>query len=201
MACLPPTPQNRVVDRLSKRGVAALMLTCGMLLVIATSVPAEAQRAPDLRAYQSRPETLPRLILAQPLPFSHRTHAAEGIECVRCHPDASKKFEAGLPDPGDCLDCHRTVARQAPAIQKLTQLMAADVKIDWVPVYDSPSYVIFSHRKHVRAGEACQTCHGDVTQYDILPQEVSINMTSCMNCHAQRGIDNECFWCHELPGF
>jgi hypothetical protein len=99
------------------------------------------------------------------------------------------------------MECHRTVARDHPSIQKLVQLIAADVRIDWIPVYDSPSYVVFSHREHVRAGETCQTCHGDVTQYDALPQEVSISMTACMNCHAERGVENECFWCHELNGF
>jgi hypothetical protein len=99
------------------------------------------------------------------------------------------------------MGCHRTVARDNPDIQKLVQLIAADVRIDWIPIYDSPGYVIFSHRKHVRAGETCQTSHGDVTQYDALPQEVSISMTSCMNCHAERGVENECFWCHELNVF
>ena len=120
---------------------------------------------------------------------------------MRCHPNGRKKFEAGLPEPRDCISCHRTVARESPAISKLVQLVAADVRIEWIPVYDSPSYVIFSHRKHVRAGETCETCHGDVTQHDVLPQEVSINMTSCIVCHARRGVNNECFWCHELNGF
>lgn len=193
-------PQNRKVDQLSKWRIPAFVLICVAVLAAVATVPVFAQRGPAAPTYQSPPETLPRRVFDQPLPFSHKIHAAEGVECVTCHPNGSRRFEAGLPTPGDCIDCHRNVERQPPAIQKLIQLMAADVVIDWVPVYDSPSYVIFSHRKHVRAGESCQTCHGDVTQYDVLPQEVSINMTSCMNCHTQRGIDNECFWCHELPG-
>ena len=170
-------------------------------LAVAFAMIAAAQQAPVPDSYQSPPETLPRRVPDQPVPFSHKLHAAQGIECIRCHPNSSRRFEAGLPTPRDCMGCHRTVARENPSIQKLVQLIAADVRIDWIPVYDSPSYVIFSHRKHVRAGETCQTCHGDVTQYDALPQEVSINMTSCMNCHTQRGVENECFWCHELDGF
>ena len=196
-----PRVQTRGVDRPSKRSAALVRLICALLLAGIAMLPLVGQRGPDSRAYQSPPETLPRIPPAQPLPFSHKIHAVEGIECVRCHPTASKRFEAGLPEPVDCLDCHQTVVPENPTIQKLVQLLAADVVIDWVPVYDSPSYVVFSHRKHVRAGERCQTCHGDVTQYDVLPQEVSINMTACMNCHTQRGVENECFWCHELNGF
>ena len=67
--------------------------------------------------------------------------------------------------------------------------------------FDMQESKILGDDKHVRAGERCQTCHGDVTQYDVLPQEVSINMTACMNCHTQRGVENKCFWCHELNGF
>jgi len=176
-------------------------LALRLLLVAAIASLAMAQQAPEPVKCQSPPETLPRRVPAQPVLFSHKTHAAQGIECIRCHPDSAKKFEAGLPTPRGCMGCHRTVARENPSIRKLVQLIAADVRIDWIPIYDSPSYVIFSHRKHVRAGERCQTCHGDVTQYDALPQEVSISMTACMNCHTQRGIENECFWCHELNGF
>jgi hypothetical protein len=185
--------QNKGVDRPST-------LVWRLLLTAAIACAALAQ-SPELRNYKSPPETLPRRVPAQPVPFSHKAHAAQGIQCVRCHPDSAKRFEAGLPTPRDCMGCHRTVGRDNPNIQKLVQLIAADVRIEWIPVYDSPSYVIFSHRKHVQAGETCQTCHGDVTQYDALPQEVSINMTSCMNCHTQRGVENECFWCHELEGF
>jgi hypothetical protein len=175
--------QNREVD-------GPLNLAWRLLFAAAIAFQAMAQQPTNPRDYQSPPETLPRRVPAQPVPFSHKAHAAQGIECIRCHPDSS-----------DCMGCHRTVARDNPSIQKLVQLIAADVRIDWIPVYDSPSYVIFSHRKHVRAGETCQTCHGDVTQYDALPQEVSINMTACMNCHTQRGVENECFWCHEVNGF
>ena len=193
--------QNREVDRPLKPGAVAWNLARRLFLAAAISSVGMAQQAPNLRSYQSPPETLPRQVPAQPVPFSHKMHAAQGIECIRCHPDSAKKFEAGLPTPRDCMGCHRTVARDSASIVKLVQLIAADVRIDWIPVYDSPSYVIFSHREHVRAGENCQTCHGDVTQHDALPQEVSISMTACMNCHTQRGVENECFWCHEINGF
>ena len=193
--------QNREVDRPLKPGAGAWNLARRLFLAAAISSVGMAQQAPNLRSYQSPPETLPRQVPAQPVPFSHKMHAAQGIECIGCHPDSAKKFEAGLPTPRDCMGCHRTVARDRASIVKLVQLIAADVRIDWIPVYDSPSYVIFSHREHVRAGENCQTCHGDVTQHDALPQEVSISMTACMNCHTQRGVENECFWCHEINGF
>ncbi|MDA0204187.1 MAG: cytochrome c3 family protein [Acidobacteria bacterium] len=189
------------MDRPLKLYAGSWNLARRLFLVAAIASLAMAQQAPEPRNYQSPPETLPRRVPGQPVRFSHKAHAAQGIDCIRCHPDSAKKFEAGLPTPRDCMGCHRTVARDNTSIQKLVQLIAADVRIDWIPVYDSPSYVIFSHRKHVRAGETCQTCHGDVTQYDALPQEVSISMTSCMNCHTQRGVENECFWCHELNGF
>ena len=157
-----------------------------------------AQDARRGEGYQSPPENLPRQVPAQPVPFSHKVHAAQGIECLDCHRTAEKKFTAGLPQPDDCMLCHRAIATDDPGIRKMSRLMAAGLEIRWIPVYDSPSYVFFSHKKHLKAGETCETCHGDVTRHDVLPQEVSINMTSCMNCHEQRGVENECFWCHEL---
>ncbi len=169
-------------------------------LLAALSVPflLSAQDPAPAGQYQSPPENLPREVPPQPVAFSHKLHASKGLKCLDCHKTAEKKFTAGLPQPDDCMVCHRTIATGDPDIMKLTQLAAAGVNVYWVPVYDSPSFVFFSHKKHLKAGETCETCHGDVTKYDVLAQELSISMTTCMNCHEKRGVENACFWCHEL---
>jgi hypothetical protein len=67
-----------------------------------------------------------------------------------------------------------------------------------VRVYQTPDFVFFSHKNHLKAGETCETCHGPVATREVLAKEVSTNMTACMNCHVQRGATTECFFCHEL---
>ena len=159
-----------------------------------------------LGAQQSRPpvyrppqETLPRKLARQPVPFSHKIHNAEGLECQDCHPTARKKLRAGLPRLRDCMNCHQTIGRENPAIQRMAKLYAGGVdKVTWVRAYTTPEYVWFSHKKHVSKSSACTRCHGDVTQHDVLPQEMAVNMTACMNCHAHMGVTIECYICHDL---
>jgi len=149
--------------------------------------------------YMPVEETLPRELARQPVPFSHKIHNAQGIDCEDCHRTARKRSPAGLPRLSDCMNCHQTIARDTEAVQRMTTLYAGGVdKITWVRAYDSPDFIWFSHKKHVSKSGNCSRCHGDVTQHDVLPQEVSINMTSCMNCHAAMGVTIECFICHDL---
>jgi hypothetical protein len=154
--------------------------------------------APQENTYVSPPEELPQQVARQPILFSHKLHVGTGIECLGCHTGAEKKRAAGLPGIKDCLVCHQTIAKESPEIQKMTMLSQTGIKLDWVRVYQTPDFVFFSHKNHLKAGEGCETCHGPVATREVLAKEVSTNMTACMNCHVQRGATTECFFCHEL---
>lgn len=156
-------------------------------------------QVPNIPDYQSAPQDLPREVGPQPIAFSHKAHAAKNIQCVVCHKGVEKKWVAGLPDLNDCMVCHQSVATDREAVQKLIQLTNLGVKkVNWVRIYDLPDFVFFSHKQHVKADVTCRECHGPVETREVLAQDMSINMISCMKCHAERGASNECFLCHDL---
>jgi len=78
--------------------------------------------------------------------------------------------------------------------------------IAWVKVHNLPAYTCFDHRAHLRAGVACQRCHGPVESMDHLRQVSDLSMGWCVNCHRETqitGVDGkaarpsiECATCH-----
>jgi hypothetical protein len=155
-----------------------------------------AQSPPGV--YQPKEEKLPAAVAPQLVPFSHRVHAEAAAECKDCHTTAQTKDQAGLPQPSRCMLCHRLIAAEKPEIRKLAGLAGSGERVRWVRVYQVPDFVFFSHKNHLAAGEQCETCHGLVAGRDVLAKEVSTSMTACMNCHAARGVSNDCHFCHAL---
>ncbi len=160
------------------------------LVLLATAFALGAQQLPRLEKVYPGPK--------QPLPFSHRAHAARGVTCKTCHP---------IPDPGDfaeiigaklCAGCHQASGASGPAITKLS---ASGASVSWAPVYVVPDYVFFSHREHVdKVGASCADCHGDVASAELLGKERDISMAACMACHRAKNASNECDFCHEPRG-
>lgn len=172
--------------RLAKAALALLALAAGLW----------AQRG--VTEYVSPPENLPRAVPTQPIAFSHKVHVAAGAQCLDCHPTATKKARAGLPKFEDCMLCHQTIATDRPEVQKLALLAGQKIRVDWNRVYQVPEFVFFNHRKHLAAELECGQCHGPVESRDVLAQELSTSMTTCMNCHAERNVSNHCYFCHDL---
>lgn len=148
--------------------------------------------------YRPKEEKLPAAVAPQPIAFSHRVHAAAAAECKDCHTTAQTKDQAGLPEPSRCMLCHQLIAKEKPEIRKLAGLAASGERVRWVRAYQVPDFVFFSHKNHSAAGEKCETCHGPVAERDVLAKEISTSMTACMNCHAARGVSNDCHFCHAL---
>lgn len=144
------------------------------------------------------PPRVPRKPVHQPLPFSHKAHAAAGLACRQCHV---------VPDPGDfatipatavCMSCHRTVKKDSPHIARLAALDSEGKRPGWRPVYRIPDWVSFSHKKHSAVdGVTCETCHGPVAQRDVLARERDLGMQACMDCHRAKSASNECIVCHD----
>ncbi len=114
-----------------------------------------------------------------------------------CHPN---------PDPGEamtiaaasaCMQCHSAVKTDSPTIQKLAAFAKNDREIPWARVYQIPSFVNFSHKAHVEAGNTCAECHGGVAARDQLFRETDISMGGCMNCHRAKKASIDCTYCHE----
>ena len=148
-----------------------------------------AQQLPPLKIIPPAP--------AQPLPFSHKLHASNGIECQQCHP---------MPAPGDfaeiagtdvCMGCHASVKTDSPAIQKLARFHKQGEEIFWEPIYLIPDYVFFNHATHIKKAKAtCEACHGSVAEQDVLVKERDISMAACMDCHRATGGSIDCAYCH-----
>lgn len=165
--------------------------------VILVALPAGYGAAAQVAPYESPPEDLPRLLKPQPVPFSHELHSRHRISCADCHPGATSKERAGLPNRDECMLCHQTIAVDRPAVRALAELPAGS-RIRWVRAYRVPDFVFFNHSEHAKAEVDCVSCHGPVATRPVLSQEVSTNMVACMNCHAERRASNECYLCHDL---
>ncbi len=158
-----------------------------------------AALAASLHSQEPPEPKFPRTAPAQPLPFSHKLHTAQGLACKQCHPVPEPGDFATTPKTAFCMGCHRAVKKDSPHIAKLAAWHAENKRVLWAPVYRVPDWVSFSHKKHLSAnGVSCQTCHGLVQERgEALRRERDISMAACMDCHRAKGASNECLLCHD----
>jgi hypothetical protein len=133
----------------------------------------------------------------QPIPYSHKQHLALGLKCKECHAMPDPGEIMGIPEGSKCMTCHGSIKKDSPAIQKLATFARAGRRVPWIRVYEIPSYVEFSHKRHLDSGAACETCHGPVAERDRIAREVDISMTGCMDCHRANKATLACTSCHE----
>ena len=134
---------------------------------------------------------------AAPVAFDHRVHVANnGLDCQLCHAYARRGPVAGLPPVARCAGCHRFVASEAPAVEELMARFEAGEPLAWTRVHHLPDYVRFTHKRHVRAGVSCQTCHGDVGAMRTVEQVAPLTMGWCVGCHEQRRAPDDCLTRH-----
>ena len=136
----------------------------------------------------------------QPIAFSHQHHAGElKIDCAFCHFNAERGKHAGVPPMSVCLGCHGpdkgAVKNKSPQIAKLLDIadkgsytngdgvVHEGGMVHWNRVHKLPDHVYFSHQWHVKAGVACQTCHGAVEEMAVVRQHATLSMGWCLDCH------------------
>ncbi len=131
----------------------------------------------------------------QPVKFSHAVHAGQNqTDCIYCHSYAHYSKIAGIPPGNVCMNCHlivRTGARSgAFEIAKVTGAYEAGKPIKWIKVHNLPDHVFFSHEQHVGAGGvACEECHGNVKEMNVIKQVSDLSMGWCINCHRTKKLD------------
>jgi len=134
----------------------------------------------------------------QPIPFSHRQHLTQGLDCINCHELPEPGDFAGLPSTTRCMSCHLEIKKESPFIQRLAEWHKEGKPVPWKRVYRIPDYVFFSHKEHLgKGGAVCQDCHGPVRERDILRKEKETSMAACMDCHRARNASLACDYCHE----
>jgi hypothetical protein len=188
------------VKRISGNVMLLAAASAVVLLLIASKLPAQ-QTAPSAAPKQPVPANLgDHPAPAQPLPYSHKTHLAVGLQCKLCHanPDPGKLMT--FPAASVCMTCHVSIAKDKPAIRQLADFAKSGKPISWVRVYTVTPGVTWTHRKHVEAGLKCETCHGQVSQMDAMSETTSVTaMAVCINCHIQNKAATTCQTCHVWP--
>jgi len=130
--------------------------------------------------------------------FSHRLHVGEEqLECVSCHEDADVSDDPGMPAPESCAACHGTLDADKPPERRVETLFAEGrYKAAHASLLDEEQ--IFSHQRHVTAGQECGACHADIESDRSIDADIGVTMERCMDCHAQQRVANACETCHTL---
>jgi len=129
----------------------------------------------------------------QPIALSHPLHTVTiGLDCRHCHTTVEQSSFPGMPAVQVCMDCHREAVRDRPEIRKLAGYWDRQEPIAWTQVNRLPTHVHFTHKRHVRAGVACASCHGDVGYEPRIRQARSLKMGWCIDCHRDRGASTDC---------
>jgi Cytochrome c3/Cytochrome c7 and related cytochrome c len=168
-----------------------------VLLILAIELSAQQSAVPNAKpmvpanpAVHTPPE--------QPIPYSHKKHLSFGLQCKECHTNPEPGKLMTFPDTAKCMQCHVTIAKSKPAIQKLAGYAKSNQPIPWVPVYRVLPGVNWSHRPHLLAEASCQTCHGNLWQMDQVSEVTSVTtMYSCLNCHELSHAKAPCDTCHK----
>jgi hypothetical protein len=122
----------------------------------------------------------------QPIPFSHELHVNQvGMDCRYCHSNVEVSGHSNIPTTETCMNCHKTIKVDSPAIKTLTEYHNQKKPIDWVKVHMLPDYVYFNHAAHVNSGVSCVQCHGNVNKMTTVYQAKPLSMGWCLECHRE----------------
>jgi mono/diheme cytochrome c family protein len=153
----------------------------------------------------------------QPIYYSHKVHAGiNQINCLYCHGSAWESKHAAIPSINICMNCHKAIStyEKGPKlydeagkeingtaeIEKLYKFAgytpgqpwdASKAKpVEWIKIHNLPDHVYFNHAQHVSVGKvACQSCHGNVQDMDVVEQKADLSMGWCINCHRETKVN------------
>ena len=134
----------------------------------------------------------------QPIAFSHQLHAGElEVDCRYCHSRVDRAPEANLPAVRTCVGCHLGIKDPSAGVGLVAGHFERREPIAWSKVNDLPDHVRFHHGAHVRAGVACEHCHGPVSTLERMRQAQRFDMAWCVDCHRSEGAGRDCLVCHK----
>ena len=184
---------------LAERVICFFLLSCAWpVFPVERSLAAKLSQAPQEAKKMVADNPSEHPAPPQPLPYSHKKHLALGLNCKDCHANPEPGRLMTFPDTDKCMLCHATVLREKPSIQKLAGYAKSKQAIPWVRVYTVLPGVAWSHRPHLEAGVACETCHGPVRELEEMSELTSVTtMYVCLNCHEINHAKTACDTCHK----
>lgn len=125
-----------------------------------------------------------RVVLEQPVPFSHKHHVGEvGLDCRFCHTSVEKSAFAGIPPVSTCMTCHSQIWKDSPMLEPVREALRTGKPLVWRRVNSLPEFVYFNHAIHIHKGIGCASCHGPVDRMPLTWRQSSLEMRWCLNCH------------------
>ena len=177
---------------------AATFQALAMLIFVATRLSVHQAGAAQAVKYMVPDNPAPHAAPAQPVPYSHKKHLALGLNCRDCHTNSDPGKLMTFPATDKCMQCHATIAKDKPAIQKLAGYAKSKQAVPWVRVYAVLPGVTWSHRSHLQAGVSCETCHGPVREMEQMSEVTSVtSMAVCLSCHEANHAKMVCDSCHK----
>ncbi|MHB8525779.1 MAG: cytochrome c3 family protein [Candidatus Acidiferrales bacterium] len=164
-------PSTNTISRVSIYG-------CAIIVAVLSFALYEIGQSP----YYTR-QNLPQ---PQPVPFSHRHHAAElGIDCRYCHDTVETSAFAGIPSTQTCMTCHSQIWTNSPMLKPVRDSYETGRSISWRRVNALPDFAYFNHSIHVAKGIGCTTCHGAIGTMTLTWQATTMQMSWCLGCHRE----------------
>ena len=122
------------------------------------------------------------------------------MECQYCHWSVTKSSYAAIPEVETCMGCHKYVGgrteEQQAGINKIKEYWKKGEPIPWKKVHAMPNYLKFNHKRHVKAGVSCHSCHGQIPEMEVVERVSSMKMGWCIECHRDQGTSIDCATCH-----
>jgi hypothetical protein len=131
--------------------------------------------------------------------FPHGVHTEQlNLQCTFCHVSVRSTDLPTMPPPELCAPCHDDLDRGRDSARTARSLYGDQGQLTRSRSGLLDTDVVLSHGIHVGQGKLdCALCHQDVIEDRPRPVEPPSWKSRCMDCHAERGLDNqECATCH-----
>jgi len=160
-----------VANTIIRIAIVVMALGLGGLLVLGDAL----QKSPTVTRVNTPPE--------QDVAFNHQRHAQLGLDCRFCHAAVEKSAFAGFPATQTCMNCHKMILSDAPALEPVWESLDTGKPLRWNRVHDLPQFVYFDHAIHFQAGVSCVACHGRVEEMSRVSKQNPLYMSECLKCH------------------
>jgi predicted CXXCH cytochrome family protein len=95
--------------------------------------------------------------------------------------------------------CHGVRQGTSEEAARVTDLLSEGDALRFNKLFQMPSHVFYTHRRHVGIGELeCENCHGAIGDTERPPARalVNVDMDFCIDCHREQGQTLDCNACH-----